>query len=108
MRKKKPTRHKKTNRRKTTQAKTTRPKNTTRAKKTIMPKKTVRAKKTTLAKKQARAKRRVTGRAVRYRGSGAETAGQSGDIQGLSHVAGVDSESVAELVEEGQAFEAGV
>ncbi len=35
-----------------------------------------------------------------------ETGGQSGDIQGLSGVAEADSESVEELVEEGQAFEA--
>ncbi|MGH7868941.1 MAG: hypothetical protein ACREP9_15220 [Candidatus Dormibacteraceae bacterium] len=35
-------------------------------------------------------------------------AGQSGDIQGLREVAEVDSESVEELMEEGQAFEAEV
>jgi hypothetical protein len=34
--------------------------------------------------------------------------GQSGDLQGLSNVAGADSESVDELLEEGNAFEAGV
>lgn len=38
----------------------------------------------------------------------AEQAGQSGDVQGLSAVEDVDSESVAELAEEGQAFEAGI
>jgi N utilization substance protein A len=37
-----------------------------------------------------------------------ETAGQAGDIQGLSNVAEADSESVAELVAEGQFFEAEV
>jgi N utilization substance protein A len=37
---------------------------------------------------------------------GSNSAGQSGDIQQLSDVAGADSESVAELVEEGNAFEA--
>lgn len=42
------------------------------------------------------------------RGPGARSAGQSGDIQGLSGAAGADSESVEELLEEGQAFEAGV
>ncbi len=42
------------------------------------------------------------------KGPGPDTAGQSGDIQGLSGVASVDSESVAELAEEGQAFEAEV
>ena len=35
-------------------------------------------------------------------------AGQSGDTQGLSGVAESTSESVAELVEEGQYFEAGI
>src|SRR5882724_11147489 len=34
--------------------------------------------------------------------------GQSGDLQGLSSVEGADSESVAELLEEGNAFEAAV
>jgi len=33
---------------------------------------------------------------------------ESGDLQGLSDVESVDSESVDELVEEGNAFEAGV
>ena len=32
--------------------------------------------------------------------------GQSGDLQGLSNVEGADSESVAQLIEEGNAFEA--
>ncbi len=34
--------------------------------------------------------------------------GQSGDLQGLSGVEGADSESVDELLEEGNPFEAGV
>lgn len=34
--------------------------------------------------------------------------GQSGDLQGLSNVEGADSESVDELIEEGNAFEANV
>ena len=37
---------------------------------------------------------------------GSNSAGQSGDIQQISDVAGADSESVEELVEEGNAFEA--
>jgi len=45
---------------------------------------------------------------VRRRGLGAGSAGQSGDTQGLSRSEGVDFESVEELVEEGQDFEAGV
>jgi hypothetical protein len=36
------------------------------------------------------------------------SAGQSGDIQGLSTAEEADSESVEELIEEGQSFEAGV
>lgn len=40
------------------------------------------------------------------RGLGPGSAGQSGDTQGLSSVAGADSESVLELIEEGQFFEA--
>jgi hypothetical protein len=39
-------------------------------------------------------------------GLGPAAAGQSGDLQGLSEVADADSESVEELVEEGQALEA--
>ena len=34
------------------------------------------------------------------------SSGQSGDLQGLSNIEGADSESVAELIEEGNAFEA--
>jgi hypothetical protein len=37
---------------------------------------------------------------------GSESAGQSGDTQGLSDIEDVDSESVRELLEEGQSFEA--
>jgi len=43
---------------------------------------------------------------IRGKGLGAEAAGQSGDIEGLSGTAQADSESVEELAEEGQAFEA--
>ena len=42
------------------------------------------------------------------RGLGLEAGGQSGDTQGLSSSELADSESVEELVEEGQAYEAGV
>ena len=42
------------------------------------------------------------------RGIGSEAGGQSGDTEGLSRAEQADSESVEELVEEGQAFEAGV
>src|SRR5258706_16356680 len=40
------------------------------------------------------------------KGIGPDSAGQSGDTQGLPDVAEADSESVEQLVEEGQAFEA--
>lgn len=40
--------------------------------------------------------------------AGSGSAGQSGDTQGLSDIAEADSESVQELVEEGQNFEAEV
>ena len=39
-------------------------------------------------------------------GNPADSAGQSGDTQGLSDIAEAGSESVAELIEEGQSFEA--
>ena len=42
------------------------------------------------------------------RSLGPESAGQSGDTIGLPRRARADSESVEELVEEGQAFEAGI
>jgi hypothetical protein len=42
------------------------------------------------------------------RGAGAAAAGQSGDLEGLPRREDVDSESVEELVEEGQAYEAGI
>ncbi len=44
----------------------------------------------------------------REKGPGSGSAGQSGDTQGLSDVAEAGSESVEELVEEGQSFEAEV
>lgn len=39
---------------------------------------------------------------------GPDSGGQSGDVQGLSRKELADSESVAELAEEGQDFEAGI
>jgi hypothetical protein len=50
---------------------------------------------------------RRTDRADR-RGLGLEAGGQSGDLEGLSRAEVADSESVEELAEEGQAFEAGI
>ena len=45
---------------------------------------------------------------TREKGLGPGSAGQSGDTQGLSDTAEAGSESVTELVEEGQSFEAEV
>jgi N utilization substance protein A len=42
------------------------------------------------------------------KGLGAIAGGQSGDVQGLSEAEGANSESVSELAEEGQDFEAGI
>ena len=65
------------------------------------------------APKKKAAKRRPRGKAdsvelagYQRKGLGAFTGGQSGDIQGISGRAGIDSESVTELLEEGQTFEA--
>jgi hypothetical protein len=44
--------------------------------------------------------------AAEPQGLGPSAAGQSGDLQGLSGVADADSESVEQLIEEGQALEA--
>lgn len=46
--------------------------------------------------------------ALEEHGRGARSAGQSGDTQGLAAESMVDSESVEELLEEGQSFEAEV
>jgi len=46
--------------------------------------------------------------ATRDRGLGPGSAGQSGDNQGLTEEAESGSESVEELIEEGQYFEAGI
>jgi hypothetical protein len=67
------------------------------------------------AKKASRKKRRIRGKSqgentvvFEPKGLGARSAGQSGDLQGLSGIAGAASESVEELLEEGNAFEAEV
>jgi hypothetical protein len=46
--------------------------------------------------------------AFALKGLGARSGEQSGDLQGLSNVQGADSESVDELLEQGNAFEAEV
>lgn len=67
------------------------------------------------AERNKNRKKRVRGKAdavelVTYqqRGLGPRSGGQSGDTQGISGAVETDSESVEELLEEGQAFEAEV
>ncbi len=60
------------------------------------------------AKKPRRKSERSYRVSFQRRASGSASAGQSGDSQGLSRVEDVDSESVNELIEEGNAFEADV
>jgi hypothetical protein len=60
-------------------------------------------------KKQGREKSQsVDTVAFAREGLGARSGQQSGDLQGLSNIQGADSESVDELLEEGNAFEAEV
>ncbi len=89
-------------------------------KKKVVPKKKVAKKKAPLKKvssrqKAAAKKPRVRGRrqgeetvAFAAQGPGARSGGQSGDLQGLSDTAEADSESVDELLEEGNSYEAEV
>jgi hypothetical protein len=92
-----------------------------RAKKSAIPKKKLAKRKA--APKKAIAKRKVAKKAAgtttrkspgrdafafSREASGSRSGEQSGDLQGLSNVEGADSESVDELLEEGNAFEAGV
>ena len=85
------------------------------SKKKIAPKKKARPKKAAPRRKAARKNRNARGKRQNVgtltfepKGLGADSGGQSGDLQGLSNVAGADSESVDELLEEGNAFEAEV
>ena len=69
------------------------------------------AKKKAAKKKAAKRRRPLFGQGLNEaapmaKGPGAGSGGQGGDIEGLSDVEDVDSESVTELVEEGQDYEA--
>jgi N utilization substance protein A len=71
------------------------------------PKKTAKRKKPVALKKKRREESNsVDSVAFAPAGSGAQSGGQSGDLQGLSNIPSADSESVDELIEEGNAFEA--
>jgi len=75
----------------------------------IAGKKTTGGKTAGALKKQVRSKSHsVDTVAFALDGLGARSGEQSGDLQGLSNVQGADSESVDELLEEGNAFEADV
>jgi hypothetical protein len=92
------------------------------AKKKAAKKKVARRARPARGKSAARRKKTATARTGRRRGTagaafeplpdergmGAEAGGQSGDTEGLSRYEEADSESVEELIEEGQAFEAGI
>lgn len=124
MARKKPSRKKKSiSRKKPTQkkiAKTARIGKTAKNKKKSVAVKKATAKKKPAAKKKSSAKKQpATRKATRRReqvinpvtpsgrrGLGAESGGQSGDTQGLSRRSYDDSESVEELMEEGQYMEA--
>ena len=122
MARKKPARKKKTvSRKKPTLKKSAARRAPSARKKTVKraaPKKLA-AKKKSLPKKKSRAKKKSAKKATRRRadvinpvtpsgrrGLGAASAGQSGDTQGLSRQSYDDSESVEELMEEGQYMEA--
>jgi hypothetical protein len=90
------------------------------AKKSASPKKKLAKKKATPKKKAAGKSKRAVKKGVRGKsqtvdtvayspeGLAARSGGQAGDLQGLSNLAGANSESVDELLEEGNAFEAEV
>lgn len=101
MAKKKPTRKKKT-------AKAAKP--ARRTKVTSRAKTSVKTKKTANRKRSSRSTQFTEQTVAQiHQGIGLSAeGGQSGDIQGLSGIEDVDSESVRELAEEGQDFEAGI
>jgi hypothetical protein len=77
------------------------------------PHKKIAPKKKSLRKKKAAPKKGFAGKrefidnvVFEPKGLGARSGGQSGDLQGLSNIEGSTSESVDELLEEGNSFEA--
>ena len=78
-------------------------------KKKPLPKKAAPQKAAALKKSKVRGtSQSVETTAFEPEGLGARSGGQAGNLQGLSNIAGADSESVDELLEEGNAFEAEV
>lgn len=81
------------------------------AKKAAPPKKTAKkksARKVAAERRNRERAQQVQSVAYEPKGMGSRSAGQSGDLQGLSDAAEADAESVDELLEEGNAFEAEV
>jgi hypothetical protein len=79
------------------------------AKAKVAGKKAVAAKPVERLQKPVRQRRRTLDTvAFPPEGPAPRSGGQSGDLQGLSNLEGADSESVDELLEEGNAFEADV
>jgi hypothetical protein len=77
-------------------------------KKVVLKRKSSKAK-TASRKRRSRGKDEIVDKVVfQPRGLGARSGGQSGDLQGLSSVEGAASESVEELLEEGNSFEADI
>jgi hypothetical protein len=79
-----------------------------RVKTNAIGKKTIGVKTATALKKQVPTKNQSVETVAFAPERSAARSGQSGDLQGLSNVQGADSESVDELLEEGNAFEADV
>ena len=108
---KKKTKKKQSKSRKVASKKVKRSKKAVKAKlaKKVAPRKKAAGKSKRTAKKRVRGKSQTVD-TVAYspEGLGARSGGQSGDLQGLSNLAGANSESVDELLEEGNAFEAEV
>jgi len=103
---KKPTKPKRTARKKTTTAKAQKPRKKV-AKKKAAPKRAEK-RKVVAAKRLRNKSKRLGEAAVPPERRGSRSGEQSGDLQGLSRLETADSESVDELIEEGNAFEADV
>lgn len=100
---------KKKTRKKKKSAKAARVKNTTPKKKAAGKKKAGKKKKLSKKKTHVRGRSEVVDTVVfEPKGLGLRSGGQSGDLQGLSGREIADSESVGELLEEGNAYEAEV
>lgn len=100
---------KKKTRRKKKRAKAARAKRTTPEKKAAGKKKAAKKKTPSKKKIRVRGKSQIVDTLVFERkGLGPRSGGQSGDLQGLSELESAGSESVGELLEEGNAFEAEV